>query len=190
MLSDCVYDLGLTDGRDLCLAGAEARVQAATGGPTATALPESSGALPPSSSLPPSSGFPATTTTTSKTSPPTSTGTPLSVGSAPSVPPAVAVDASGTGYVVWQQSSTKLSFCKLAGGATSCSPVTLEVADPSSEDFFGDPSVLLEPGHIYVLDEVIGGSSDLEGINEWFSTDGGASFEPRASRRRLYGRQR
>ena len=46
LLSDCVYDLGLTDGRDLCLAGAEARVQAATGGPTATALPESSGPSP------------------------------------------------------------------------------------------------------------------------------------------------
>ncbi len=46
LLSDCVYDLGLTGGRDLCLAGAEARVQTATGGPTATALPESSGPSP------------------------------------------------------------------------------------------------------------------------------------------------
>ena len=189
LLSDCVYDLGLTDGRDLCLAGAEARVQAATGGPTATALPESSGALPPSISLPPSSGFPTTTTTTTKTSSPASTGTPLSVGSAPSVPPAVAVDASGTAYVVWQQSSTKLSFCKLAGGATNCSPVTLEVADPSSEDFFGDPSVLLERGHIYVLDEVIGGSSDRRGHQRMVLDRRRGLLQPQASRRRLYGRQ-
>jgi hypothetical protein len=181
LLSDCVYDLGLTGGRGVCLAGAEARVQAATGGPTATALPESSGALPPSSSLPPSSGFPATTTTTSKTSPSTGSGAPLSVGSAPSVPPAVAVDASGTGYVVWQQSQTKLSFCKLAGGATGCRPVTLQVADPTSDRFFGPPSVMLSGGRIYVLN-VVGASSDLDGVDEWVSTDGGTSFslEPHA----------
>jgi hypothetical protein len=181
LLSDCVYDLGLTGGRDLCLAGAEARVQAATGGPTASALPESSGALPPSISLPPSSGFPTTTTTTTKTSSPGSTGTPLAVGSAPSVPPAVAVDAAGTAYVVWQQGPTKLSFCKLAGGATGCRPVTLEVADPASDQFFGPPSVMLVQGHIYVLD-VVAGSSEIDGINEWVSTDGGTSFslEPHA----------
>ena len=123
LLSDCVYDLGLAGGRNVCLGGAEARVQAATGGPTATGLPESSGAVLPLSAAPSSSG--------------TSTGTPVTVGSAPSVPPAVAVDASGTGYVVWEQSSTKLSFCKLASPATSCSPLTLEVADPSSDQFFG-----------------------------------------------------
>ena len=133
LLSDCVYDLGLTGGRSVCLAGAEARVQAATGGPPATALPESSGALPPSNSLPASSGFPTTATT----SPSTGTGAPLAVGSAPSVPPAVAVDASGTAYVVWQQSPTKLSFCTLVGGANGCSPVTIEVADPASDEFFG-----------------------------------------------------
>ena len=177
MLSDCVYDLGLTGGRDVCLAGSEARVQAATGGPAATDLPESSGALPPSSSLPPSSGFPTTTAT----SPLTSTGAPVAVGGAPSERPAVAVDASGTAYVVWQQSPTKLSFCKLAKGTTGCSPLTLEVADPASDSFFGPPSVMLEPGRIYVLD-VVAGSSDLDGINEWVSTDGGASFslEPHA----------
>ncbi|MGO8877309.1 MAG: hypothetical protein ACLQNG_16280, partial [Acidimicrobiales bacterium] len=167
LLSDCVYDLGLGGGRDVCLGGAEARVQAATGGPTATGLPESSGALLPVSAGPASSG--------------TSTGSPVTVGSAPSVPPAVAVDASGTAYVVWEQSSTKLSFCKLASATTSCSPVTLEVADPSSDQFFGPPSVLLEPGHIYVLAIALGGS-DIDGINEFVSTDGGASFnlEPHA----------
>ncbi len=82
---------------------------------------------------------------------------------------------------MWEQSSTKLSFCKLASAATSCSPVTLEVADPSSDQFFGAPSVLLEPGHIYVLAIALGGS-DIDGINEFVSTDGGASFnlEPHA----------
>jgi hypothetical protein len=173
LLSDCVYDVGLGGGRNVCWGGAEARVQAATGGPTATALPQSSGALLPTSAAPPSSGTPPTTGT--------STGTPVTVGSAPSVPPAVAVDASGTAYVVWQQSSTKLSFCKLASTTTSCKPLTLEVPDPASDEFFGPPSVILEPGHIYVLNIAVGGS-DLSGINEFVSTDGGASFnlEPHA----------
>ena len=173
LLADCVYDLGLAGGRNVCLGGAEARVQAATGGPSASGLPESSGALLPLSAAPPSSGTPPTSGT--------STGTPVTVGSAPSVLPAVAVDASGTAYVVWEQSSTKLSFCKLASSSTSCSPVTLEVADPSSDQFFGPPSVLLEPGHIYVLAIALGGS-DIDGINEFVSTDGGASFnlEPHA----------
>jgi von Willebrand factor type D domain len=177
LLSDCVYDLGLTGGRGICLAGAEARVQAATGGPAATALPESSGALPPSSSLPASSGFPTTTTT----SPSNGAGAPLALGSAPSVAPAVAVDGSGTAYVVWQQSPTKLSFCKLPGSAPGCRPVTIQVANPAGDQFDGPPSVMLEPGHIYVLN-VVAGSSDLDGINEWVSTDGGTTFslEPHA----------
>jgi hypothetical protein len=182
LLSDCVYDIGLTGGRDICLAGAEARVQAVTGGPKASGLPNGSGTLPPASSLP------RTTTTTQPTTPttvkPSSAGssTPVGVGSAPSVAPAVAVDASGAAYVVWEQSSTKLSFCKLASGAKSCSPVTLEVADPTSDEFYGVPNVLLTPGHVYILDLVLGGASDLAGLNEWVSTDGGASFslEPHA----------
>ena len=151
LLADCVYDVGLTGGRGVCLAGGDARVQATTGGPIASDLPESSGTLPPSSS-------PATTTTsadtpsTSTTIPPAGNGTPVAVGGAPNVAPGLAVDASGTAYVVWPLGSTKLSFCKLATGTTSCSPVTLEVADPSSDEFFGDPSVLLAPGRIYVLD--------------------------------------
>jgi hypothetical protein len=180
LLSDCVYDLGLAGGRDVCLSGAEARVQAVTGGPTATALPESSGALLPSSTPPPSGGLPTTTTTrptTTKTGTPSpgGTGTPVTVGSAPNEAPAVAVDASGTAYVVWQQSTTKLSFCKLAGAATGCNPVTLEVPDPATDQFFGPPSVLLEPGHIYVLNVVVA-SSDADGLNEFVSSDGGATF--------------
>ena len=171
LLSDCVYDLGLTSGTDACLAGAEARVQATTGGPTAN-LPESSGALPPSSSLPPATSPTATTTTT--TAPSTGASTPVTVGNASGVAPSVAVDAQGTAYLVWQQSSTKLSFCKLASSTTKCNPVTLEVADPAGQQLFGDPSVMLTSGHIYVLDQVVGGSAD--GINEFVSTDDGATF--------------
>jgi hypothetical protein len=56
------------------------------------------------------------------------------------------------------------------------------VADPTSDEFYGVPNVLLTPGHVYILDLVLGGASDLAGLNEWVSTDGGASFslEPHA----------
>ena len=171
LLADCVFDLGLTGAPGACFAGAEARVQAATGGPTATGLPDSSGTFPVSSKTAPTSPQP-TTTTSPTTTPPAGT----LLGSGTGAPPAVAVDASGTAYTVWQQSSTKLSFCKLATAASHCTPVTLEVADPSSAAFIGTPGVLLAPGRIYVLDIASGGTADLNGINEFVSTDGGASF--------------
>ena len=179
LLADCVYDVGLTGASGACFAGAEARVQAATGGPTATGLPDSSGTIPASSKTAPTSPQP-TTTTSPATTPAAGAGALL--GSGTGAPPAIAVDASGNAYTVWQQSSTKLSFCKLAPAASHCTPVTLEVADPSSATFIGTPSVLLAPGRIYVLDIASGGSADLNGINEFVSTDGGASFshEPHA----------
>ena len=179
LLADCVFDVGLTGASGACFAGAEARVQAATGGPTATGLPDSSGTIPASSKTAPTSPQP-TTTTSPATTPAAGAGALL--GSGTGAPPAVAVDASGTAYTVWQLSPTKLSFCKLATAASHCSPVTLEVADPSKAAFIGTPSVLLAPGRIYVLDLASGGSADLNGINEFVSTDGGASFslEPHA----------
>jgi uncharacterized membrane protein YgcG len=173
LLADCVFDLGLTGAPGACFAGAEARVQAATGGPTATGLPDSSGTIPASTKTAPTSPQP-TTTTSPTTTPPAGT----LLGSGTGAPPAIAVDASGTAYTVWQQSPTKLSFCKLATAASHCTPVTLEVADPSSAAFIGTPSVLLAPGRVYVLDLASGGPADLNGVNEFVSTDGGASFSP------------
>jgi hypothetical protein len=187
LLADCVYDVGVTGGSGSCFAAADARVQAATGGPRASGLPESSGTIPPSSATTTSpqsttTSSQPTTTTSPGMPPPAGSGAPLAVGSGTGAPPALAVDAAGTAYVVWQQSSTRLSFCGVANSPASCSPVMLEVAEPAQEEFFGTPSVLLAPGRIYVLDGVIGGSDDLEGIDEFVSTDGGASFslEPHA----------
>ncbi|HXR22617.1 MAG TPA: VWD domain-containing protein, partial [Acidimicrobiales bacterium] len=69
LLADCLYDVGATG--SACFAAAEAHVQATTGGPTATGLPESSGTVPPST----------TTTTTSPPPSTTTTGTPATSGS-------------------------------------------------------------------------------------------------------------
>ena len=62
LLSDCVYDLGLAGGRNVCLAGAEARVQAATGRPyVRPAYPRAAAPSSRLSAAPPSSGTPPTT---------------------------------------------------------------------------------------------------------------------------------
>jgi len=174
ILADCVYDLGVAGTGDMCLAGAEALVQATNGGPSAKGLPDSSGTLPRTS--PTGTATTTTTSRTARTVPPAGATAPVTVGSSTSGAPAVAVDASGNAYVIWQQNTNKLSFCKLAVGATSCNPVTLQGADPSTDEIDGTPSVLLEAGHVYVLDWVDASSADLGGIDEWVSTDGGASF--------------
>ncbi len=106
---------------------------------------------------------------------------PIAIGSntiRSSSQPAVAVDSAGTGYVAWLPPSTvsasTLDFCKLPVGATSCAPVAITVAAGS---LFDPPSVLLSGGDVYVF-ETVGGSSDddQDGMDEWVSTDGGASF--------------
>ena len=73
LLADCVYDVGLT-GRD-CFAGAEAAVQAAGGGPTASDLPQSSGSIPS-----------ASTTTTTVASGTTTTSLPVTATTKPAGP--------------------------------------------------------------------------------------------------------
>ena len=52
LLDECTYDVGLTNGRGVCLAAADAHVQATIGGPSAKGLPDSSGSLPAPSSAP------------------------------------------------------------------------------------------------------------------------------------------
>jgi len=99
-----VYDIGLTVDATSALVG-PSRVQAATEA-NSHRLPQQQRHSPPSSSVPRT-----TTHTTQATTPTTgahSSGAaaPRWRGSAPSVAPAVAVDASGTAYVVWEQSST------------------------------------------------------------------------------------
>ena len=109
---------------------------------------------------------------------------PIAIGSnAPSLPstPAVAVDPSGTAYIVWLNppADTTLTFCKVPVGATGCSPVSLPVPDPSHAQYFDPPSVLVNGTDVYVFEEVDGAANDNQnGIYEWFSTDGGATFSP------------
>ncbi len=91
--------------------------------------------------------------------------------------PAVAVDSAGDLYTAWQlPSQTALDFCKVAVGATGCSPVTLEIPDPAHALFFDPPSVLVDGSDVYVFEDVDGASDNFDGMDEWVSTDGGATF--------------
>lgn len=103
---------------------------------------------------------------------------PLKIGSnskSLASPAAVAVDPTGTAYIVWDQTGAKaLNFCKMAVTATACSPVVLSA--PTTGHFFDPPSVLVRGTDVYVLEEVDGSTSDNDGINEWTSINGGASF--------------
>ncbi len=74
LLSECTYDVGLSNGRGACFAAADAHVQATIGGPTAKGLPDSSGSVPAHSSTPTTSTAPPGTTTTTPAPAPTAAG--------------------------------------------------------------------------------------------------------------------
>jgi hypothetical protein len=93
--------------------------------------------------------------------------------------PAVAVDVTGTAYIVWddQPADTVLNFCKIAVGQTGCSPVKLTVPDPSEAQFFDPPAVLVSGSTVRVFEDVDGAADqEQDGMDEWLSTDGGATF--------------
>jgi hypothetical protein len=96
--------------------------------------------------------------------------------------PAVAVDSTGTAYIVWDNqigtgSRPVLNFCKLAVGATNCSPVELTIPDPAEAQFFDPPSVLVNGSNVWVFEDVDGAADqELDGMDGWLSTDGGATF--------------
>lgn len=105
---------------------------------------------------------------------------PLAIGSNNAALPneaAVAVDSAGNLYTVWQQpSGTTLDFCKVAVGATGCNPVALEIPNPSHALFFDPPGVIVNGSDVYVFEEVDGAADNFNGLDEWVSTDGGATF--------------
>ncbi len=109
---------------------------------------------------------------------------PIAIGSnAPSLPssPAVAVDPAGTAYIAWltPPADTVLNFCKVAVAAATCNPVTLQVPDPSHAQYFDPPSVLVSGTVVRVFEDVDrAANQNQDGMYEWISTDGGATFTP------------
>jgi hypothetical protein len=177
LLSDCVFDLGVTGSR--CFAAGEAQVQASTGGPKPNGMPPSSGGLVGAAPTSPAATTTTTSATTATTKPASSGQGPVAIGTSSGSAlgqPAVAVSPSGTAYSVVLQGNTKLDVCKLPPGSTTCNPVVLKVPDPSTYVFFDPPTVLVQNGDIYVFEYLEGASDDLTGLAEFVSTDGGASF--------------
>jgi hypothetical protein len=109
---------------------------------------------------------------------------PIAIGSnSPSLPsaPAVAVDSTGTAYTAWLNppADTKLTFCKVSIAAPRCAPVSLPDPDPSHAQYFDPPSVLVAGTTVRVFEEVDGAANQNQnGMYEWVSTDGGATFAP------------
>jgi len=109
---------------------------------------------------------------------------PIAIGSnTPGLPstPAVAVDSTGAAYIAWitPPADTVLNFCKVSVAATACDRVTLQVPDPSHAQYFDPPSVLVAGTTVRVFEEVDGAANNNQnGMYEWVSTDGGATFTP------------
>src|SRR6202035_4718449 len=61
--------------------------------------------------------------------------------------------------------------------APHCAPVELPIPDPSHARFFDPPSVLVNGTTVDVFEDVDGaGNNHMNGMDEWISTDGGATF--------------
>ncbi len=117
-------------------------------------------------------------------------GSPVKIGSPGSTNQAsLAVDGSGTAYIAWDQSNRgvnvpdQLQYCVIPAGATACSHSgNLSLVAPTNlESVNGVPDygvqVLADGGTIVILADVANASSqDDMPLQEWQSTDGGASF--------------
>jgi hypothetical protein len=109
-----------------------------------------------------------------------SIGTPFSSG-----PPSVAVDSSGNALVAWANTKDLagalnfVQYCVLPVGASACSHSgNLQPAD--SAQYIDGVHVLSDGGTLVVLADVFGAAgdngADYEPVQEWQSTDGGATF--------------
>ncbi len=94
---------------------------------------------------------------------------------------AIVTDASGTGYVAWDQPAAKpatepevVQFCKIPRGGTCTSPITLPLPSGANEEIIQPFPVLgSHAGVVYVV-----GPRYIKDEDTliWTSTDGGATF--------------
>jgi hypothetical protein len=115
-------------------------------------------------------------------------GTPITVGTpGSSGAPALAVDAGGTAYIAWANTSDALpaatdvvQYCVLPTGASTCGHAGTLTPAGGVPHVLG-VQVLIAGQEVVVLANVSGGSGapavDDEPIQEWLSSDGGQSFQ-------------
>ncbi len=92
--------------------------------------------------------------------------------------PGVAVDAAGTAYIAWngpEVATSSLQFCRKPRAAAVCD---VRTAIPISGNSLSRPFVSVSGSRVTVSEyryQEKGG--DLQGVHEWISGDGGASFD-------------
>jgi hypothetical protein len=98
--------------------------------------------------------------------------------------PAVAVDSAGTAYVAWPNETglggvgSTIEYCTLPAGASACAHHNTLHAEGGPTPVIGQVQILVDGASVVLLAEVYGVSLEYEPIQEWTSTDGGATFLP------------
>jgi len=106
-------------------------------------------------------------------------GEPVKYGS-----PSVAVDSAGTAYIAWSNTTGAggagytVEYCTLPAGATACTHTGTLHAGGGAAPVIGHVQVLVDGATVIVLAEVYGVELEYEPVQEWTSTDGGATFTP------------
>jgi hypothetical protein len=96
--------------------------------------------------------------------------------------PSIAVDGAGTAYVVWPNTANskaqKVDYCVVPTGMSTCSHSGALTPGPGgAEPFIGQAQVLIDGATVVVLAEVFNLKEENEPVQEWTSTDGGATFK-------------
>jgi hypothetical protein len=115
-------------------------------------------------------------------------GKPLTIGTPyASGPPSVAVESTGEGLVAWANTkdlagaNNYVQYCVVVPGATGCSHSgNLMPAD--SAQYIDGVTALVDGGTMIIVADVFGAAGnsaqDYEPVQEWQSTDGGATWTP------------
>jgi hypothetical protein len=92
--------------------------------------------------------------------------------------PGVAVDAAGTAYIAWngpEASTSSLQFCRKPRAAAGCD---VRIAIPITGNSLSRPFVSVSGQRVVVAEyRYQEKAGDLQGVYEWISDNGGASFD-------------
>lgn len=110
-------------------------------------------------------------------------GTPIHVGEPlANEKPSIAVDGSGTAYVAWANTHSNpqtVEYCVVPAGGVGCAHAgILKPGKAGKEPIVDQVQVLLDGTTAVLLAEVFGGENAYVPVEEWESTNAGATFNP------------
>jgi hypothetical protein len=111
-------------------------------------------------------------------------GTPIKIARPQTYgPPSVAVDASGTAYIVWDNTKglggieDVVEYCVVPAGATACAHTGQLTLGAGPGIIFGHVKALVDGSTVLIFaGELAVKGEDYEPTQEWQSTDGGATW--------------